>query len=147
MIAKFIQKPAGSNRGQSGNLIYYIMGATKDCAQTEKDHEHSGDKEKVHFIGCSENICVVNPQFKLLKDKVVKLDANETDLEEIIAAFNESESRNERTNFPLEHIVLALQPGETLTVDQWHEAVKMYIDEMGYGNCTWMSAIDRKSVV
>lgn len=139
MIAKFIQKPAGSNRGQAPNLIYYIMGATKDCAQTEKDHEHSG--EKVHFIGCSENICVVNPQFKLLKNTVVKLDANETDLEEIIAAFNESESRNERANFPLEHIVLALQSGETLTVDQWHEAVKIYIDEMGYGNCTWMSAM------
>lgn len=139
MIAKFIQKPAGSNRDQAPNLIYYIMGATKDCAQTEKDHEHSG--EKVHFIGCSENICVVNPQFKLLKNTVVKLDANETDLEEIIAAFNESESRNERANFPLEHIVLALQSGETLTVDQWHEAVKIYIDEMGYGNCTWMSAM------
>lgn len=145
MIAKFIQKPAGSNRGQAPNLIYYIMGATKDCAQTEKDHEHSGDKDKVHFIGCSENICVVNPQFKLLKDKVVKLDANETDLEEIIAAFNESESRNERANFPLEHIVLALQPGETLTVDQWHDAVKTYIDEMGYDNCTWMSAMHQDS--
>lgn len=141
MIAKFIQKPAGSNRGQAPNLIYYILGATKDCAQTEKDHEHSGDKEKVHFIGCSENICVVNPQFKLLKDKVVKLDTNETELEEIIAAFNESESRNERANFPLEHIVLALQPGETLTVVQWHEAVKIYIEEMGYDNCTWMSAM------
>jgi hypothetical protein len=141
MIAQFPDKQANTNRGHAKRLVPYIFGATKDCAQTDPKHEHTGIKEKIHFIGCSDNLCVVDPLHAVKNGKVVKLDGADADLTEIINKFNESESKNERAKFPLEHIILALQPGEELTIPQWLEAVQIYIDEMGYDNCTWAATL------
>jgi hypothetical protein len=141
MIAEYIKKPALTNRGHAKNLIPYIFGATKDCAQTDPKHVHTGIKEKIHFIGCSDNICISDPLYKVKNGKVVKIDGAEADLSEIIETFNESESKNERAKFPLEHIVLSLSPGESLTIAEWLEAVQMYINDMGYENCTWASTL------
>lgn len=141
MIAEYIKKPALTNRGHAKNLIPYIFGANKDCKQTDPKHVHTGIKEKIHFIGCSDNICISDPLYKVKNGKVVKIDGAEADLSEIIETFNESESKNERAKFPLEHIVLSLSPGESLTIAEWLEAVQMYINDMGYENCTWASTL------
>lgn len=141
MIAEYVTKPANTNRNQAGALVRYIHGATKDFAQTSKKHDHTGLKEKIHFIGCSENMCIVDPLHTIKNGKVIKLKGSEADLDEIIKTFDESESKNDRAKFPLEHIVLSLPSDEQLTISQWLEAVQMYINEMGYENCTWTSAL------
>jgi hypothetical protein len=141
MIAEFLEKPANSNRNNAQFLLPYMCGATKDCKQTDPKHVHTGLKDKIHFIGCSKNMCIVEPLHKIENGKVVKLEGSEADLTEIIKTFDDSESKNERTKFPLEHIVLSLPSDEQLTVVQWLEAVQIYIDEMGYDNCTWASTL------
>lgn len=141
MIAEFVTKPYNTNRNQAGALVRYIYGATKDCAQTDKDHTHTGLKEKIHFIGCSDNMCIVDPLHTIKNGKVFKLKGDEADLDEIIKTFDDSESKNQRSKFPLEHIVLSLPEYEQLTIPQWLEAVQLYINEMGYENCTWTSAL------
>ncbi|APD85409.1 hypothetical protein BM527_04535 [Alteromonas sp. Mex14] len=147
MIAEFVQKPDGSNRGQSANLIRYILGVTKHCAQTNDDHEHSGNEELIHYVGSSENICVTDPLYKLINGEVKKIHGSQADVDQIIKAFDDSEALNERPKFPLEHIVLSLQEDEELTIDQWHEAAKIYIEEMGYDNCTWVCALHQDTKV
>jgi len=143
MIAEFVKKSSGSNRGFAATLVKYICGVTKDNDKVdpEKKHEHKASKEKVHFIGCSKNICVVDPLLAIKDGQLEKIEGSEANLDEIIDQFNESESKNERAKFPIEHIILSPQQGEELTVDQWYEAVQMYIDGMGYENCTWASTL------
>ncbi|NQZ88494.1 MAG: relaxase/mobilization nuclease domain-containing protein [Colwellia sp.] len=145
MIAEFLEKPANSNRNNAQFLLPYMCGATKDCKQTDPKHVHTGLKDKIHFIGCSKNMCIVDPLHKIENGKVVKLEGSEADLREIIKTFDDSESKNERTKFPLEHIVLSLPSDEQLTLVQWLEAVQIYIDEMGYDNCTWASTLHQDS--
>ena len=141
MIAEYVTKPDNSNRGHAKNLLPYMYGATKNCAQTDKKHLHTGIKEKIHHIGCSDNMCIVDPLHKIENGKVVKIEGSEADLSEIINTFDESEYKNERSKFPLEHIVLSLPEDEELSVSQWYEAVQIFIDEMGYDNCTWAATL------
>jgi hypothetical protein len=142
MIADYIKKSAGNNRNQAKKLVPYIFGATKDKEQINSKHEHTGIKEKIHFIGCSDNICIVDPLQKIVDGKVVKLKGSEADLDEIVNTFNESESKNERAKFPLEHIIIGMHPDDReLSIDEWLEAVQIYVDTMGYENCTWASTL------
>ncbi|MFB1000470.1 MAG: relaxase/mobilization nuclease domain-containing protein [Colwellia sp.] len=143
MIAEFVKKSDGNNRGQSPALVKYIFGVTKDNDKIdpEKKHEHTGLKEKIHFIGCSKNLCIVDPLMAMKNGKLEKLDGSEANLDEIINQFVERESKNERAKFPLEHVILSPERGEELTIDQWHEAIEMYTKKMGYDNCTWASTL------
>ena len=40
----------------------------------------------------------------------------------------------------IQHYVVSLAPGETLTDKEWRKVVKMFMDEMGYGNDTIYTA-------
>lgn len=145
MLVKFIQKPSASNRGQAGGLLKYIFGATKDTGMKIDGHRHTGDAQKVHFVSASKNMCIVDPLYIETEDGMMKINGQDADLSEIINQFSDSESRNKRAEYPLEHIVVTLPENESLTVAQWADAVEFLIDYVGYKDCTWICTLHEDS--
>lgn len=116
MIGKIFEKGKGSFR----NRIEYIFGLSK--------HEHAITTIKT--IG--KNCFAPNP----LRHGHSK---GQTDAEGMIQEFDAIEKmRNsaidsERAIKPVWHAMLSLRPGESLTEDQWLEAVEAYLSDLGFG--------------
>lgn len=145
MIVHFIDKPSGGNRGQAPGLIKYMFGATKENSKevkasnvTSDEHRHTGEKEKVHFVTCSKNMCITDPMYIEKDGAIIKIDGATADLTEIFEDFAISEARNTTSDYPLEHIVLSLQEGEELSMEDAANMVDEYMQKMGYENCTWI---------
>jgi len=125
MIGKITEKGIGSFR----NRIEYIFGLRK--------HEHA--LTTIRTIGW--NCFSLNPlRHGHDKDKI--------DVEGMIAEFDAVEEiRNnaidsERVIKPVWHAILSLPPGEHLNDQQWHEAIEMYLTDLGFDDTNkWVAVL------
>lgn len=142
MIVEYIKKPAGTSRGFGGPLSEYILGATKGTGINKGGHTHTGDAQKVHYLCSSKNLCISDPLYTKTKGgEVIKINGQDAVLKEIKEAFAASEALNTNVKYPIEHIMLSLPPGESLSMEQWERAVEIFINHVGYDNCTWISSL------
>lgn len=125
MIGKITDKGVGSFR----NRIEYIFGLRK--------HEHA--LTTIRTIG--RNCFAPDPlRHGYDKDKI--------DVEGMIAEFDAVEKlRNnaidsDRIVKPVWHAILALPPGEHLDDQQWHEAIEMYLSDLGFDETNkWVAVL------
>lgn len=125
MIGKITDKGIGSFR----NRIEYIFGLRK--------HEHA--LTTIRTIGW--NCFSLDPlRHGHDKDKI--------DVEGMIAEFDAVEEiRNnaidsERVIKPVWHAILSLPPGEHLNDQQWHEAIEMYLTDLGFDDTNkWVAVL------
>lgn len=146
MIIEIIQKKGAKNKTKSqanrddcGKRVLYVFGATK---HEMSGHSHEITKENIHFVGTSDNLMIFDPLFEMKPDGTFqKNSGKDADLSEIIESFEQSERNNTRAQITHLHIVMSLQDKETMTISQWKEAVDLYVQEMGYSDCTYVSCL------
>ncbi|WP_312594207.1 relaxase/mobilization nuclease domain-containing protein [Stutzerimonas nitrititolerans] len=125
MIGKITDKGVGSFR----NRIEYIFGLCK--------HEHA--LTTIRTIGRN---CFSPDPLRHGHDK------DKIDVEEMIQEFDAVEKlRNnaidsDRVIKPVWHAILSLKPGETLTDEQWREAIEMYLTDLGFSDLNkWVAVL------
>lgn len=125
MIGKITDKGIGSFR----NRIEYIFGLRK--------HEHA--LTTIRTIGRN---CFSPDPLRHGNDK------DKVDVEGMIAEFDAVEKlRNnaidsDRVIKPVWHAILALPPGEHLDDQQWHEAIEMYLADLGFSDLNkWVAVL------
>ncbi|WP_312299145.1 relaxase/mobilization nuclease domain-containing protein [Stutzerimonas nitrititolerans] len=125
MIGKITEKGIGSFR----NRIEYIFGLRK--------HEHA--LTTIRTIGRN---CFSPDPLRHGHDK------DKIDVEGMIAEFDAVEKlRNnsidsDRVVKPVWHAILALPPGEHLDDQQWHEAIEMYLADLGFSDLNkWVAVL------
>lgn len=125
MIGKITDKGIGSFR----NRIEYIFGLRK--------HEHA--LTTIRTIGRN---CFSPDPLRNGHDK------DKIDVEGMIAEFDSVEKlRNnaidgDRVVKPVWHAILALPPGEHLDDQQWHEAIEMYLADLGFSDLNrWVAVL------
>lgn len=125
MIGKITDKGTGSFR----NRIEYIFGLRK--------HEHA--LTTIRTIGKN---CFSPDPLRHGHDK------DRIDVEGMIQEFDAVEKlRNnsidsDRVVKPVWHAILSLKPGETLTDEQWHEAIEMYLADLGFDDTNkWVAVL------
>lgn len=115
MIGKIFRKSMGTFRAR----LRYIYGCTK--------HDH-----EIHGMQTIDLQCMSGDPMPRL------LSGSESDLKEMIREFDSVEKLRRMSQDddqkirPVFHAMLALRPGETLTLPQWRRAVKKYMADLGF---------------
>lgn len=115
MIGKIFPKSSGSFKGR----LRYIFGCSKH------DHAISQIKTLVSNSLCPDPLPgVLAGDLSILNKMIEEFDA--------VEKLRNLSTNNERKIKPVFHAMLSLKPGEHLSIEQWHYAIRTFMSDLGF---------------
>jgi hypothetical protein len=111
-----------SHKNVQASRINYVFGSANDAKVKD-----------VEFIGSS---CLSpSPLSEINEDKVI----DKAKLARLIKEMSLPNEFNQRAKMTSDHIVISLANKEILSNEDWLIIIKDYLEDMGYGDCTWLA--------